>query len=100
MKRLGALVLTHDGELGAGDVWSTHHPVVALVRQLTLLDSEQVAVAADADVIFVPGVQLLRSLVPGQRDLWVVDLDLALEHRVLIGEDRLVGDVLHYSDGL
>jgi len=93
-------VLTRDGELGAGDVRPTHHPVVALVGRLAPLDPEQVAVTADADVVLIAAVQLLRALVPGHRDLGVVDLDLALEQRVLVGEDGLVGDVLHYSDRL
>lgn len=93
-------VLTRDGELGAGDVRPTHHPVVALVGRLAPFDLEQVAVAADADVVFVVCVKLLRALVPGQRDLWVVDLDLAFKHRLFVGEDGLVGDVLHYGDRL
>ena len=78
----------------------TDHPVVALVGRLALLDLEQVAVATDADVVLVTAVQFLRALVPGQGDLWVVDLDLALELRLLVGEDGLIGDVLHHSDGL
>lgn len=92
--------LTCDGELGAGDVWSTHHPVVPLVGRLTFFDLEQVAVANDADVVFVVCVQLLRALVPRQRDLWVVDLYLALKYCLFVGEDGLVGDVLHYGDRL
>lgn len=78
----------------------TDHPVVALVGHLTPLDLEQVAVAADADVVLVGGVQFLGALVPGQGNLWVVDLDLALKHRLLVGEDGLIRDVPHHGDGL
>lgn len=98
--RFTAEVLTRDGELGTGDVRPTDHPVVALVRRLALLDLEQVAVATDADVILVVGVQFLGAFVPGQGDLWVVDLDLALKHCLLVGEDGLIGDVPHDGDGL
>lgn len=98
--RCAVSALTRDGELGAGDVRPTDHPVVALVGRLAVLDLEQVAVAADADVVLVVGVQFLGALVPGQGDLWVVDLDLALKHRHLVGEDGLIGDVLHHGDGL
>lgn len=93
-------VLTHDGELGAGDVRPTDHSVVSLVGRLAFLDFQQVAVAADADVVLVAGVQFLGAFVPGQSDLWVVDLDLTLEHCLFVGEDGLIGDVLHHSDGL
>lgn len=78
----------------------TDHPVVALVGRLAPLDLEQVAVATDADVILVAGVQFLGALVPGQGDLWVVDLDLTLKYRLLVGKDGLIGDVLHHSDRL
>lgn len=84
------IILTHDGELGAGDVRSTDHPVVALVGRLALLDLQQVSVTTDADVILVAGVQFLGSLVPGQGDFWVVDLDLALEQRLFVGEHTLI----------
>lgn len=100
IKRRAPLVPTHDGELGAGDVRPADHPVVALVGCLALLDPEQVAVAADADVILVAAAQFLGALVPGQSDLWVVDLDLALKHRLLVDEDGLIGDVCHHGDGL
>lgn len=95
-----AEVLTRDGELGTGDVRPADHPVVALVRRLALLDLEQVAVSTDADVVLLVGVQFLGAFVPGQGDFWVVDLDLALKHRLLVGEDGLIGDVLHHGDGL
>lgn len=95
-----ASVLTHDNELGAGDVRPADHPVVALVGSLAPLDLEQVAFATDADVILVIGVQFLGALVPGQGDLWVVDLDLALKHCLLVGEDGLIGDVPHHGDRL
>lgn len=81
-------------------MWSTDHSVVALVRQLALLDLEEVAITADADVILVAGVQFLCALVPGQGDLWVVDFDLALEQCLLVGEDGLIEDVLHHGDRL
>lgn len=81
-------------------MWPTDHPVVALVGRLALLDLQQVAVATDADVVLVTSVQFLCAFVPGQGDLWVVDLDLALEHCLLVGEDGLIRDVLHHGDGL
>lgn len=92
--------LTHDGELGAGDVWPTDHPVVALVSRLAALDLQQVALSTDADVVLVAAFQLLGALVPGQGDLRVVDLHLALKHRLLVGGDGHIGDVLHHGDGL
>lgn len=95
-----ASVLTHDGELSARDVWSTDHTIVALVRRLAILDLEQVAVTTDANVVLVAGVQFLGALVPRQSDLWVVDLDLTLEHCVIVGEDGLIGDVLHHGHRL
>lgn len=95
-----ASALTHYGELGAGDMRPTDHPVVALVRRLAVLDLEQVAVTADADVVLIAGVQFLCALVPGQGDLWVVDLDLTLEHCFIVGEDGLIRDVLHHGDRL
>lgn len=97
---LRSQLLTHDGELGAGDVGPTHQPVVALVRCLALLDPEQVALTADTDVILVAAAQLLGALVPGQRDLWVVDLDLALKLCLFVHEDRLIGYVGYHSDRL
>lgn len=78
----------------------TDHSVVALVRRLALLDLEQVAVSADADVVLVTDVQFLGALVPGQADLLVIDLHLALKLCRFVGEDGLVGDVLHHGDGL
>lgn len=93
-------VLTHDGELGAGDVRPTDHPVVALVGRLAPLDLEQVAVTTDADVVLVVGVQFLGALVPRQGDLRVVDLDLALKHRIFVSEDGLIRDVAHHGDRL
>lgn len=78
----------------------TDHTVVALVSGLAVLDLQHMAVASDADVVLVAAVQLLRALVPGQGDLWVVDLDLTLKHGVLVGEGALVGDVIHHSDRL
>ena len=93
-------VLTHDGELSAGDVRPTDHPVVALVGRLAFLDFQQVAVTGDADVILVTGVQFLSALVPGQSDLWVVDLDFTLQHCVFVGFDGLITDILHHSDRL
>lgn len=76
------------------------HPVVALVRHLALLNLEQVSVTTNADVVFFSGLQFLGALVPGQGDLWEVDLDLALKDHLLAGEDGLVRDVPHHSDGL
>lgn len=58
------------------------------------------AVTDDADVVLVAGVQFLGTLVPRQGDLWVVDFDLTLKHCVVVGEDRLIRDVLHHSDRL
>lgn len=69
---------------------STHHPVVALISGLAVLDLQQVAVATDADVILSACVQFLSPLVPGQGDLWVVDLDLTLKHCLLVDEDGLI----------
>lgn len=86
--------LTCDGELGVGDVRTTHHPVVALIFGLAVLDSQEVAVALTADLVLAAVVQFLGSLVPGQSDLWVVDPDLALEGGRLVLRSRLIADVV------
>lgn len=94
------MILTFYGELSAGDVGSTHHPVVALVGHLAPPDLEEVAVPTDADVVLVAAVEFLGALVPGQSDLWVVDGDLTLEFRLLAGKDGLVGNITQHGYGL
>lgn len=78
----------------------THHAVVALVFHLAVLDFQVVAVPHTADVILVTLVQFLGALVPGESDLWVVDLNLALKGGTLVLSDGLVRDVLHHRDRL
>lgn len=92
--------LTCDGELGVGDVRTTHHAVVALVFGLAVLDLQTVAVAHAAYGVLVTVVQFLGSFVPGERDLRVVDPDLALEGGALVLSRGLVTDVLQHRDGL
>lgn len=94
------MILTHNGELGARDVGSTHHPVVALVGHLAPPDLEDVAVPTDADVVLVAAVKFLGALVPGQSDLWVVDGDLTLEFCLLASKDGLVGNITQHGYGL
>lgn len=94
--RFNARTLTCDGELGVGDVRATHHPVTALIFGMAVLDFQAVAVAHAADVILVAVVQFLGTFVPGQSDLRVVDLDLALEGGGLVLRRRLISDVLHH----
>lgn len=92
--------LTCDTELGVGDVRTTHHAVVALIFDLAVLDLQIMTVTHAADVVVVAVVQFLGALVPGERDLRVVDPDLALEGGALVLTRRLVTDVLHHRDGL
>lgn len=87
--------LTHNGELGTGDMRTTHYPVVALVSRLAVIDLQKVTVATDTDVILVTAVQFLGALVPGQGDLRVVDGDLTLKHSLLVDEGGLVTNVFH-----
>ncbi len=58
------------------------------------------AVAYAADGVLVAVVQFLGAFVPGERDLRVVDLDVALKGGALVLSRHLVPDVLHHSDGL
>ena len=92
--------LTHNCELGAGDMWTTHHPVVALVSGLAVLDLQKVAVTTDADAMLFTVVQFLGALIPRQGDLRVVDGDLALKQSLLVDEGRLVTNVFHHRHGL
>jgi len=92
--------LTCDGELGVGDVRTTHHAVAALVFDLAALDAQRVEVSGAADVVLVARVQLLGTFVPGEADLRVVYPDLALEGGTLVLGRRLVADVLNHGDGL
>lgn len=91
---------TSDSELGIGDVRTTDHTVVALIFDLALLNLQIMAVTHAADLILVTVVQFLCALVPAQSDLWVVYLDLTLEHGRLVLCNRLVTNVLHHRDGL
>lgn len=92
--------LTCYGEFGIGDVRTTHHTVVALIFDLAALNLQTVAVAHTADLIFIAVFQFLCSLVPGQRDLWVVYLDLALKHCCLVLWGCLIRDVFQHRDRL
>lgn len=92
--------LTCDGELGIGDMRTTHHAVVALIFGLAGLDLQVMAVAHAADVVLVAVVKFLGAFVPGERDLRVVDLDLALKGGALVLGRCLVSDVLHHRDRL
>lgn len=76
--------LTSNGELGAGDVRSTHHPVVALVCDLATLNFQQMALSTHTDVVLEAGVQFLGALVPGQHDFGVVDLHLTFKQSLLV----------------
>lgn len=96
----GVSALTRYSELGTRDVRPTDHPVVALVGRLAFLDFQLVVVATDANVVLVTGVQFLGAFVPGQIDLWIVDLDLTLKYCFFFGEGSLVRDVLHHGDRL
>lgn len=88
--------LTCDGELGVGDVRTTHHTVVALVFVLAVPDLQRVEVAHAADLILVTGVKFLGALVPGEGDLRVVDPNAAPEGDRLVLCCRLVADVLQH----
>lgn len=92
--------LTGDGESGVGDMGATHHTVVTLVLNTTLLDSEVLAISHYTNVILVTVVQFLGSLVPGQRDLRVVDGDLTLKGGHLLLSNSLVADVFFHRDRL
>lgn len=92
--------LTCYGEFGVGDVRTTHHTEVSLIFDLAVPNLQIVAVAHTADLVFITVLQLLRSLVPGQRDLWVVDLDLALKRCCLVLCGCLVRYVFHHRHRL
>lgn len=79
---------------------TTHHTVAALIFDLAVVDLQIMPVAHTADAVLVTVVQFLGALVPGQCDLWVVDLDLALEGGALVLSRRLISDVFQHSDGL
>lgn len=81
-------------------MWATYNTVVALVFGLTLLDLQDVTVTNNADFAFVVVVKLLSSLVPGQGDLRVVDLDVTLKSSDLVGDCRLICYVLIHGDRL
>lgn len=93
---LKAETLTCDSELGAGAVRTTQNAVVALIFDLAVLDLQIMAVAHAADVIFFAVVQFLGTFVPGESNLWVVDLDLALKGGALVLSCFLVTDVLQH----
>lgn len=94
------LTLTCDRQFGVGDVRTAHHAVVALIFDLAILDFQIMAVPHAADVVLFAVVQFLGAFVPGERDLWVVDLNLALKSGALVLRDGLVSDVLHHRDRL
>lgn len=79
---------------------TTHHTVVALIFGLAVVDVQAVAVAHAADVVLFTVLQFLGSFVPGERDLRVVDPDLALKCGALVLSSGLVTDVLQDRDGL
>lgn len=79
---------------------TTHHTVVALIYGLAVVDVQAVAVAHAPDVVLFAVLQSLGSLIPGERDLRVVDPDLALKCGALVLSSSLVTDVLQDRDGL
>lgn len=79
---------------------TTHHAVVALIFDQAVLDLQVMVVPNAADLILVTVVQFLCALVPGECDLWVIDLDLTLKGDALVLRGRLVADVLDHRDGL
>lgn len=81
-------------------MWATYNTVVALVFGLTLLDLQNVTVTNNVDFVFFIVVKLLSSLVPGQGDLWKVDLDVTLKGGNLVGDCRLICYVLIHGDRL
>lgn len=91
---------TCDSEFSVGDVWTTHHTVVALIFDLAVVDFKTMAVAHTTDAVLVAGFQFLGAFVPSQTNLWIVDPDLALEGGVLILRCVLICDVLQHSNRL
>lgn len=88
------------GQLGVGNVRATHHAVVALVPGVTVLDFQAVEVVHTGDLVLVTVVQFLGSFVPGEGDLWVVDLNSTLEDSALVLSCLLVSDVLQHRHRL
>lgn len=88
------------GQLGAGNVRATHHAVAALVPDVTVLDLQAVEVAHAGDLVLVTVVQFLGSFVPGEGDLWIVDLNSTLEGSALVLSCLLVSDVLQHRHRL
>lgn len=79
---------------------TTHHAVVSLIFDQAVLDLQVMVVPNAADLILVTVVQFLCALVPGESDLWVIDLDLTLKGDALVLWGCLVTDVLDHRDGL
>lgn len=73
---------------------------MTLVFSLTALDLQNMAVAVTADLILVIAVQFLGSFVPGDGDLWGVDLDPTLKGSGLVLSRDLVSNVLQHRDWL
>lgn len=79
---------------------ATHHAVVALVPGGTVLDLQAVEVVHAGDLVLGTVVQFLGSFVPGEGDLWVVDLNSTLEGSALVLSRLLVSDVLQHRHRL
>lgn len=88
--------LACNGQRGGGDVRTTHHAEVALVTGVTVIDLQAVKVAHAGYLVLVALLQPLGSFVPGERDLWVVDLNATLEGGALVLSRLLVSDVLQH----
>lgn len=61
---------------------------------------QTVAITIAAYVVLLTVLQFLGAFVPGDHDLWVVDLDLALKCGTLVFSCGLVTDVLQDRDRL
>ena len=81
-------------------MWPTYNPVIAAVTRLAVLDLQYVAITDNFDLVFIIRVKLLCALIPGQCDLWVVDLDLTFKHSLLVNDCCLISDVSHKSNRL
>lgn len=79
---------------------ATHHAVVALVAVVTVVDLQAVEVAHARYVVLVALVQPLASFVPGEGDLWVVDLNATPEGGAVLLSRLLVTDVLQHQHRL
>lgn len=79
---------------------ATHHAVVSLVVGLTVVDLQAVEVAHAGHLVLVALLQPPASFVPGEGDLWVVDLDATPEGSALVFSCLLVSDVLQHRHRL